>query len=615
MAKFETAPKATITKDGYHACRIRCGIRPDGESYQHRITIRTVDAGVYERRALRLVELSRKLTPEIVGLERAAALAMTAKAKVILSNAAEQESDAAFDLCIARGEALAPETPRSSEWETVRELGEAYTGGDLFRRYRHSDLNKKTLGDDESKLEYLYTVPVPIYGVLGDVPLAAFTVEHANIAYANLPATVKRDATRNSYWQAMHRLLEIAVYPCQVIREQPLKREHRPPVNDAPKRYPFMHPHDDFLMCRYTGLAECEGVQLGSLLVRALFGTANREGCRISELLDLLLWDRILPETGEIIVGPRKNKRTDRWHAQPGTIETLLAVRDAVPATRGWAGPFSGLPNDDKWAARLVALLRACGARRELWERLTAGDQKMRAHDTRATFITLAKYYEMSEAYIMKRTGHETSTMLATYDHTDWQGRHGGLGKLLRLDVAVGRIGLGLGALTAAEIEATAGRAPVDDDDPERETNRETISRTLVRATVPRKWETSMIDASTEDRSRTGKPLRAADFEADRGAREASSAPPNARNPDPGNDATAPVVSRETPPSRQNSGSSDPVIDAFRSAARAAMEAGDDAAAEAALAQVRARKAAIAPPPPPVASLDDARRRRDRETG
>ena len=640
-----SAPVFALTKHGFHRCRIRCGRNADGSSKQHQIVIRTKLFEVYERRAVRLVELSQRLNPQIAGLDPDRAEAMTRQAMVILDNAAEQESDAAFDLVVARGMELCPGVERASEWETFGELAEAYYTRALYEKYKLSFLNKATLDDDEGRLKYLCSdaVRVPVYGTLAAVPLKDFSVEHALKAYAQLPATAKRWAAKNHYWQAMHIVLEYAVYPCRLIPAQPLSGEHRPKNDDAPVRYPYMHPHDDFLMLQYDGPAELRDVKLGSLLVRALFGVANREGCRISELLELMTWARINAALGEITIGPRKNKRTDTWDAQPGTIETLLALRNIMPELAALPGPFHGLPNDDQWAKRLVALLDACGARRELVEVFGAGDKRMRAHDTRATFVTLAKAYHMPETWITDRTGHKHSSQLATYDHRGWVRGGRSLGKLLRLDVALGRDRLGLPELTDDEIRATAGgRPPVDIDDPEAETNRETETRTIVRATVPPKWKTSMNDASAETRTRTGTPVKAADFESPAGAHEAapggvsarSLVAANATNEHPVSRAPAGVSHDSRPPAAPSGApapDADPIVAAFRAAARAALDAGDDAAVEAAMSQIAARRARLAPPPappepapvdrdyydelPPVARLDEARRRRGGRAG
>jgi hypothetical protein len=682
-------PEFTLTREGWYATRIRAGrvINADktkGKSQQLRLTIHTRDYDVFLARHLRLTELSRRLTPK----------GMTKQAAIFLRNAAAAESDAAFEYCIGRADEFAPPLPAPAAggpgcWHTFEDLANDHASGELSRLYPSHAPSKRSIKDDAGKLVPICAALDPVYGTIGQVPIKRFTVEHALAVMGQLPPTVKRDTTRNSYWQVMHRVLELAVFPCRLIASNPLLREHRPKIRDGKIKYPYLFPVEDFLMLRYEGPATCEGVALASLELQALFGCLNREGARIAEFLGSppdeenperyggLLWTGIDAVNGRINIGTRKNKRVGDWPAQPGTIEVLLALRDLVPGLAELPGPFYGLPLDQKYAQRLGALLKACGVTRHELFNGGRGRGKLRAHDTRATFVTLCKALGLSESFIMQRTGHEHSTMLAKYDHArdDWKSHR--LGKLLRLDVAMGRERLGLGPLDLEAERARLGPDPLDPEDVESDTE---ALPCIVRHTVPQKWlatlaalglggraslaereaapvvesvtapawdreptaergwgetkgETtwgwtagltgplfsigSMFDAGSEARGRTGKPLRAADFESEISLPEGTNEELSARSLVAGASEKTPSVSPDPGGVRHVSEApADPYLETLRAARRQAEDDSNFAHA-AALGQlieqhIHSRAAAA---PPKVASLADARKRRDEGGG
>jgi integrase len=614
-----------FSKEGWPMCRIRVGKKDkstgDGKSAQLRLTIHTRDGDVYEARKSRLQAIAGALT----------AKGLTESAKVILRKAASAESGEAFDMCCERAGCLAPVETSRRKWGTFESFAKAYYGGELAKAFPAHHKMKKTIKDDKGKLEW-------ISQFVGDVLLEQFTVEHALLAMKNLPPTCKKDTTRISYWQVMHRLLELAVFPAALIPHQPLLREYRPENTDDPTHYPYMFPHDDFLMLRYTGDARQDGVDLGSVVVRAFFGVCNREGGRVGEFLRRLTWAGCDRRTYKLNVGTRKNGRVGSWYAQPGTLETIWALRELVPGLAALPGPFFGLPDDDQWSPRIKELVRAAGCRPELYLPPSEGRGTLRAHDTRATFVTLCKAYDMSESYIMRRSGHEHSTMLATYNHArdDW--RDGRLGKLVRLDVAIGRDELGLGPLDLAA-EAAARRAAVggdlDDDDDDftggairlESGKHETVSETerlwVVRNSVPRAWLSSMISAVPKPGVEPGRGVTPADFESAKGVHGAAAGAVTTRNPVAPSDPKAFSVSPSAAQVRQEIDPAERVLEALKTTSHAAVEAGDWAlVAELGVLIDKRRGVSSAPPPvaapvaeaeppsSPVSSLDERRRRR-----
>lgn len=628
--------KPQRTKAGFFRVRVTCGENDAGERKQVWLTFHTRDERVYEARVGRVAGLARKLTARGFGEQ----------AFVIVRNAAESASPEAFELCMQRGELIAgpDDAPRvvRRRWETFEEFGRAYTSGELEKAFKGRFKTKKTIDDDASKLEHHYKT-------IGGFTLAEFSVRHANLAMANLPPTCKSDRTRNHYWQVMHRLLELAVQPAELIDRNPLLREHRPEMTEPEPEYPYLFPHEDWLMVSYTGEGHCQGVDLNRVDLQGLFGSCTREGPRIDELLRRLTWGGIDVMHGRLNVGVRKNGRVGSWKAQPGTIETLLALRDVEVPRAPWMkltaeaapfrlepsrkdgvelvklghleGPFFGLPDDEKYAERIQALLKAAFdaaglvRRTELFES-SPGRGKLRAHDCRSTFITLAKSLDIAESWIMARTGHEHSTMLATYDHARAEWLEHGFGKLVRLDVGLGRERLGLGPLDLAAERARSG--DVESTDSEIEPEIKAVE--IVRHTVPQKWKSSLFLAGTEDRSRTGKGLPPADFESARTLPEGADDGVSARNPVEGTCPKAPLVSSPGGTSRQENDpaggagagpsgdagatpgptpapSPEGLIAGLKALAHEALELDDDEALEALRALIKRRKAAPAAPP------------------
>ena len=108
---------------------------------------------------------------------------------------------------------------------------------------------------------------------LGDVPLARFTLDHAETAMRSLPADAKRPATRRGYAQAIQRVLALAVYPCRLLGAHPLPKGFLPKAGKPPA-HAYLYPDED------AQLMACQSVPLA---LRVLFGFLAREGCRTSE--------------------------------------------------------------------------------------------------------------------------------------------------------------------------------------------------------------------------------------------------------------------------------------------------------------------------------------------
>jgi integrase len=420
----EKEPPFELTREGHHRIRIRAG-RRHGKSQQLWVTIATTDREVALERLGKLRELSAALTPQ----------GLTAEASVSIKKAAEQTSELRFELMCKAALELAPEVrkkPRST-WSTFRELADAWTSGELHRRWPDHVAKKRSADVDKARLNYLCELIVDDKSPkrrLGELPLGEVTVDHAMAAMAQLPDECRRPATRRQYAQLIGRVLKLACFPTALIAVSPLPRNFLPTVPEGDLVFPHFYPDEDLRLMR------CESIEYGW---RVLFGLCNREGGRLGEFLRRLKWSGIDVRRGELRLPGgefRKNGKPGVWQAEPGSIEALEPLR-----ALGGEGPFTHLPDDRKWSDRLADMMRAAGLEREAlyYSNVSEGFRRMRGHDTRATYITLALASGLAESHIMARTGHTTSKMVHRYDHAaEALGASDAGSKLMPLDHAVG---------------------------------------------------------------------------------------------------------------------------------------------------------------------------------
>src|SRR5690606_29433428 len=116
-----------------------------------------------------------------------------------------------------------------------------------------------------------------LYRSIGDVRLAEFTLEHAELAMRSLPETTRTAATRRQYAQLISKVLGLACYPLKIIERSPLPRGFLPKVRTQ-KATAYLYPDDD------AALLACTEIPL---MRRVLYGFLAREGLRLSEALGL----------------------------------------------------------------------------------------------------------------------------------------------------------------------------------------------------------------------------------------------------------------------------------------------------------------------------------------
>jgi hypothetical protein len=239
-----------------------------------------------------------------------------------------------------------------------------------------------------------------------------------------LPKSAKRPGARRQYAQAIAKVLRLGEFPCGGPR-YPLPKGFLPKVPKGDLLFQHLYPEEE------AQLMACLDVPL---VERVFFGFIHREGCRTVEALQLE-WRNLDREHGTVTTThPRKNGRLGQWDAVAGTLDALYAaLRDSTER-----GPFEGLPNHGKWAARYREVLLAAGIDRAELHQNEVGRRRMRAHDGRGTYVTLALARNASEAEIMRHTGHLSSGQVQLYNHAAGAWRRMGRGQLAPLGEALG---------------------------------------------------------------------------------------------------------------------------------------------------------------------------------
>ena len=286
---------------------------------------------------------------------------------------------------------------RSKASTTFRELGEAWTSGALHRDFPDHVRKKKTAHRDAQLLE------ARIYPLVGHVRLAEFTLEHAEQVMRALPPELA-PATRRQHAQVISRIMRFAAYPARAIDRSPIPRGFVPPQNSK-KAKCYLYPPEDARLLRSLDVP---------LAARLLWGFLAREGMRYGEAV-ALAWADIDFELGILRLDKNKTNDPRHWKLSDGVVRALRAWRTLqeghlVFDVSGWDAGHA--------ADAFRAHLQLAGVdRKELFD-ATDARLRVRVHDLRGTFVTLALANGRTEAWVTDRTGHKSSVMVHGYKRT-----------------------------------------------------------------------------------------------------------------------------------------------------------------------------------------------------
>jgi len=309
---------------------------------------------------------------------------------------------------------------------TFGDIARRWTSGELAREYRDHIREKRSAGHDRLRLERYF------YPLVGDAPIASFTLDHAEAVMRAMPER-RTPATRRHVAQLLHRVLSLAVFPLRLIGANPLPKGFLPKVGPG-RAKGWLYPDEDAQLCASPAVPLCW---------RVFYGFLNREGLRTSEAA-ALTWSDFDLQRGAITLDENETDDPRAWALSPGCVAALRVWRGLREA--------AGLAREDDWvfvdeedgnvkevhlAERFRRHLQAAGIKRATLFERSASRQPIRIHDTRATFITVALANGRSEAWVQDRTGHKSSIMINRYRRAARSVAELGLGELRSLAEAV----------------------------------------------------------------------------------------------------------------------------------------------------------------------------------
>jgi integrase len=304
---------------------------------------------------------------------------------------------------------------------TFRQVATAWTSGDLARRFPHHVKVKRSADSDVMRLDK------HIYPLIADVPIADFTLDHAEVVMGSLAAGMSR-ASRRHIAQLMHRVLALAVFPLRLRPATPLPRGWLPKLNRTTQA--FLYPDEDM------ALLSCADAPLAR---RFAFGFLAREGMRKSEALRLT-WADVDLSRGVVSLDANKTDDPRAWRLGPDVAIALRRWHEHCGSPDGHAPVLADRKGSSRVALRACDLRddlkRADVQRPQLFEQTTTR-RRFNVHGLRATFVTLALAAGQSEAWVTDRTGHRSSAQLHGYKRPARGAADLGLGWLAPLHLAI----------------------------------------------------------------------------------------------------------------------------------------------------------------------------------
>lgn len=346
-----------------------------------------------------------------------------------------------------------PVAATASNVPTFGEIAGQWVKGDLARKYPGHIKAKRSADDDESRLR-LHILPK-----LGPLPIDAITLDDCEGVMHALPESMAV-ATRRNVGQLITRIFSMAVYPLRLIERSPLPPKFLPAAPEQ-AQHSFLYPSEDRTLLQHTGCP---------LVYRILFGVLSREGCRLSEALELC-WRDLDLERGAIQLGRTKTDNGRTWKLDAGVIIALRRYRELCAGHNADSDRVfldGGRPIVGSGALGIPALLRAwllkAGVTRSALHETSTDKSKrrLRAHDLRASFITIALANGATETYVQDRTGHKSSAMVNRYRRSARTAAELQLGTWTALHEAVPELTSGPRVAHRIEIHLETGRPQRD---------------------------------------------------------------------------------------------------------------------------------------------------------
>lgn len=352
-----------------------------------------------------------------------------AVSRAILEQAAAERSDRAFRNIEVTVEGFTPEAEdESKKPRTFRQVARLYLSGELHALYPDDVPFKsdKSLAASTSALNLFLPV-------LGDKTFDQITLDDIDAAKRKVPQK-SRGSTRRAYIRELRRVMNLAVEPLRLVEQVVAVKIPKKQMGED-RLFAFLYPDEE------RQLSSCPRIPLWR---RWLWAWLFRNGTRISETL-LATWDHVDLKTGQFHLDQAwtKKRRARFWIVEPDVLRAMKLYHerlDPKPALTDRIFPGGKrLPLDRGTVHKyLRADLKTAGlSRRELFTD-AEGERALTVHDTRATFVTLARRRGWSDQQIMDHTGHKHTSQLAQYNRLVRAAEQLHLGWFEDMDVVLG---------------------------------------------------------------------------------------------------------------------------------------------------------------------------------
>lgn len=296
---------------------------------------------------------------------------------------------------------------KSADVPTLVEWARQWTSGELAKKHKDHVRHRKSAADDAQRFRD-YIAPHA-----EDMRVDEFTLEHAEIVMANLPDDMAR-TTRGHVAQIIGRLMKLAVYPGRLRKDNPIPSGWIPRPSDA-KAMECLYPSEDATLL--AGKSVEEGKPGPPVLRRLIYGFLDREAMRVDEMANMQ-WRDFDLDRGHVWLDENKTDDPRDWDLRADVVDALKRWKGmqtvAEPTTRVFADDGVS-PNFEHLAEQLRTDLWRVGVRRHQLHERSKVRQPLRAHDLRATFVTISLATGKTETWVSDRTGHRSHTMITRY--------------------------------------------------------------------------------------------------------------------------------------------------------------------------------------------------------
>jgi integrase len=335
---------------------------------------------------------------------------------------------------------------------TFQEFAEEWTSGELHRLYPDHVARKESADDD------IYRLKAHIYPIVGTVRIREFRAQHAELVMGSLPELAA--GSRRHVAQLVSRVLKLAVYPARLIERSPVPSGFLPKL--GPNRaQAWLYPSEE------ARLLDCADIPL---LHRFFYGFLAREGLRSGDAA-ALEWRNVDLERGVISLDENKTDNPRAWTLDPSVRRALVRWKErfaegAEPDALVFM--LNGVTLDvEHLAASFRSHLQQAGGIRPILFERTPNRMRIRIHDQRATFVTLALASGRTETWVADRTGHKSSQMINRYRRSARTAAELNLGWLAPLDQAIPELSESVcqtsaGGASGSETAPTVRRKPAE---------------------------------------------------------------------------------------------------------------------------------------------------------